>query len=51
MFDERRGLGLVLPPSAPMSSIDGLSRQVQALSGKAPVARKPAARKPAAKKK
>ncbi len=26
MFDERRGLGLVLPPSAPMSSIDGLSR-------------------------
>ena len=24
--DERRGLGLVLPPSVPMSSIDGLSR-------------------------
>jgi hypothetical protein len=33
-----------------MERIDGLSRQVQALSGKAPVARKPAARKPAAKK-
>ena len=26
MSDERRGLGLVLPPAAPMSSIDGISR-------------------------
>ena len=33
-----------------MERIDGLSRQVQALGGKAPVARKAAARKPAAKK-
>ncbi|MEG0920592.1 MAG: septal ring lytic transglycosylase RlpA family protein [Comamonas sp.] len=27
MSDDRRGLGLVLPPSAPFSSIDGRSRQ------------------------
>ena len=33
-----------------MERIDGLSRQVQALGGTAPVARKAAARKPAAKK-
>jgi poly(hydroxyalkanoate) granule-associated protein len=33
-----------------LERIDGLSRQVQALGGKAPVVRKTAARKPAAKK-